>query len=114
MNLARKVDHVRSAPDEGNHHCHWPGCDTEVKPALWGCKRHWYSLPKAIRDRIWNAYKPGQERSKTPSTEYVAAARAAQDWIITTYCTYGHCNCENVMPQGPCPRGLRYIHGSRT
>lgn len=83
--IAEKVEHVRDeiAADTGahRHHCHWPGCNADVPPAAWGCKQHWYALPKPIRDRIWATYRPGQERSKTPSREYVEAARAAQDWI---------------------------------
>lgn len=65
-----------------NHHCHWPGCNREVPPKLWGCKTHWYALPVAIRRRILAAYVPGQEITKTPSAEYMAAAREAQEWIL--------------------------------
>lgn len=63
------------------HTCHWPGCGKRVPPKLWGCKQHWFALPKDIRDRIWATYRPGQEVTKTPSRDYVAAARAARDWI---------------------------------
>lgn len=63
------------------HTCHWPGCNVEVEPKLWGCKKHWFSLPHHLRSRIWTTYKPGQEISKTPSAEYLAAAKAVQDWI---------------------------------
>lgn len=63
------------------HTCHWPGCRTEVSPALWGCRNHWYALPKYLRDKIWSAYIPGQEITKTPSVEYVAVAKEVQDWI---------------------------------
>ena len=48
---------------------------------MWGCQPHWYRLPKALRDRIWQTYRPGQEISKTPSRDYIAAARAVQEWI---------------------------------
>jgi hypothetical protein len=64
-----------------NHHCHWPGCETEVPPAMWGCRRHWYQLPKRLRDRIWETYMPGQEITKTPSAEYVEVAKEVQEWI---------------------------------
>lgn len=64
------------------HHCHWPGCRREVPPKLWGCKPHWMRLPQEIRDRIWATYRPGQEITKTPSREYVAAAQAAREWIL--------------------------------
>ena len=60
-----------------SHTCHWPGCHKHVPPKLWGCSLHWFSLPKDIRDRIWNAYVPGQEETKTPSEAYLAVAREA-------------------------------------
>ncbi|WP_428419236.1 hypothetical protein [Methylibium sp.] len=63
------------------HTCHWPGCNAHVPPAMWGCKAHWFKLPKALRDRIWATYRPGQEITKTPSAAYLAAARDVLDWI---------------------------------
>jgi hypothetical protein len=36
-----------------SHTCHWPDCRKEVPPAMWGCKQHWFALPKPLRDRIW-------------------------------------------------------------
>jgi len=64
-----------------SHTCHRPGCGREVPPKLWGCKVHWYALPKPLRDRIWSTYVPGQEITKTPSRAYLAAARDVQAWI---------------------------------
>lgn len=63
------------------HHCHWPGCKVEVPPSMWGCSQHWYKLPRPIRNRIWAAYRPGQEIRKDPSESYLRAADAAQAWI---------------------------------
>jgi len=82
----RRVDKVAYVREQaqgpaGNHHCHWPGCETLVPPAQWGCRTHWYQLPEPLRKRIWRAYKPGQEISKTPSREYVQVAREVQVWI---------------------------------
>lgn len=81
--IGEKVDHVRAASRKGasGHHCHWPGCDKPVPPAMWGCKAHWFKLPQALRNKVWRAYRPGQEISKTPSAEYVAVAREVQAWI---------------------------------
>lgn len=76
-----KVSHVRSADQTRRHLCHWPGCQTEVPPAMWGCRPHWYKLPKEIRGAIWRAYEIGQENRLDPSPAYIAAARAAQEWI---------------------------------
>jgi hypothetical protein len=44
---------------------------------MWGCKRHWFMVPKAIRDRIWATYRPGQCDDKNPSRAYLLAAREA-------------------------------------
>lgn len=63
------------------HTCHWPGCDKEVPPKLWGCQRHWYTLPANLRARVWAAYRPGQEIDKQPSPEYLAVAHDVQKWI---------------------------------
>jgi hypothetical protein len=81
MNIGEKVAHVKRSSQTRNHACHWPGCDKQVPPALWGCPRHWYSLPKTLRDRIWRTYTPGQESTARPSREYVEVAREVQDWI---------------------------------
>jgi len=64
-----------------SHKCHWPSCDKEVPPRLWGCREHWFRLPLSIRRRIWVTYKSGQEVSKTPSRVYLMVARSAQKWI---------------------------------
>ncbi len=76
-----KADYVKSQRQTRDHHCHWPGCETQVPPAMWGCKRHWFMLPKRLRDRVWAAYVPGQEATMTPSEEYLAVAREVQVWI---------------------------------
>lgn len=84
-----KYDHVRQAPPSRGHTCHWPGCDQQVPPAMWGCRSHWFRLPKKLRNKIWLAYRAGQEITKTPSAQYVAAAREVQDWIATQMATGG-------------------------
>jgi len=63
------------------HTCHWPNCGKEVPPAMWGCKTHWFRLPANLRARIWATYRAGQEITKTPSQEYLAAALDVQRWI---------------------------------
>jgi hypothetical protein len=68
-------------PADGKHTCHWPGCGKEVPPAMWGCKGHWFALPKHLRDKIWATYRRGQEITKSPSPEYMEAALEVQAWI---------------------------------
>ncbi len=62
------------------HTCHWPSCKKAVPPRMWGCKSHWFELPKSIRDAIWKHYVPGQEKTKNPSPEYLRIADIAQRW----------------------------------
>lgn len=38
-------------------------------------------LPLSLRNQIWATYKPGQEITKTPSSEYVDVAMEVQAWI---------------------------------
>lgn len=79
--IADKVVYVKGQGQTRDHHCHWPGCPDQVPPAKWGCTRHWFKLPKPLRDRIWRTFDPGQEVAGTPSRDYLAAARDVQDWI---------------------------------
>ncbi len=83
--IGAKVAYVKSQGQTRNHHCHWLGCEKQVPPAVWGCKPHWYALPPEIRNRIWNAYRTGQEKDMRPSREYVAAAQEAQAWIARNH-----------------------------
>ena len=77
-----KVAYVKGQSQTRKHGCHWPGCERQVPPAMWGCRQHWFKLPKHLRDRIWATYRPGQEVNMTPSTDYLDAADAVQEWIL--------------------------------
>lgn len=63
------------------HHCHARGCTIAVPPAMFMCKRHWFMLPKPMRDAIWQTYRKGQEIDKSPSAAYLDNARAAILWL---------------------------------
>jgi len=80
-----KVKYVIGQKQTRHHGCHWPGCDEQVPPARWGCRRHWLMLPRYLRDKIWDAFRPGQERDMSPSRSYLAAAREVQDWIASRH-----------------------------
>lgn len=58
------------------HLCGWPGCRRPIPLSQWGCNVHWYSLPKEIRDAIWQGWKVGKL-----SPEWIAANEAALAWI---------------------------------
>jgi len=64
------------------HTCHWPGCTQEVPPKLWGCRPHWFKLPKHLRDLIWATYRPGQETDWNVSQAYLDAANKVQQWCL--------------------------------
>lgn len=76
-----KADYVRRQKQTREHTCHWPGCTRQVPPAMWGCREHWFRLPKRLRDKIWAAYRPGQEIDMRPSQAYLDAAQEVDDWI---------------------------------
>jgi hypothetical protein len=48
---------------------------------MWGCRTHWFQLPKRLRDAIWRTYSPGQEIRMNPSRDYIAVADEVQRWI---------------------------------
>lgn len=81
--MNNKVRYVLRQKQSRNHTCHWSGCEAQVPPAMWGCKKHWRLLPLELREAIWQAYVPGQEICGTSSAEYVTIARRVQDWIAT-------------------------------
>ena len=72
--MEAKREYVKRQPQTRSHRCHWTGCDKQVPPAMWGCKAHWFRLPKRLRDAIWASYQPGQEVRMDPSSAYLDAA----------------------------------------
>jgi hypothetical protein len=80
-----KVSYVLREGQTRDHHCHWPGCDAQVPPAKWGCLKHWRLIPKELRDEIWACFRPGQEKTQSPSREYIAVALKVQRWIRQSY-----------------------------
>lgn len=79
--IGDKVKYVLGQGQTRNHHCHWPGCNKNVPPAMWGCKVHWYKLPASLRAKVWSTFNPGQEVNGTPSAAYITVAREVQEWI---------------------------------
>jgi len=79
--IGKKVEYVKRQGQTRNHTCHWPSCNEQVPPALWSCRKHWYALPKYLRDKIWNAYQIGQEIKGNPSDEYIDVMREVHRWL---------------------------------
>lgn len=63
------------------HTCHATGCDVAVPLEMFMCRRHWFSLPKVLRNRIWATYRPGQCDDWHITHEYANAAREAVQYI---------------------------------
>lgn len=59
---------------EVKHTCHARGCAKEVPPKLLMCIRHWRMVPRDLQKAVWREYRPGQERTKTPTTAYLEVA----------------------------------------
>lgn len=79
--MTGKAAYVARQRQTRRHACHWPGCERQVPPAMWGCREHWFKLPKPLRDQIWKEYRPGQEIDGRPSARYLATAQLVQMWI---------------------------------
>jgi hypothetical protein len=63
------------------HTCHATDCGEVVVPEMFMCRRHWFSLPKRLRARIWATYRPGQCDDWKISHDYANAAREAVSFI---------------------------------
>ena len=64
------------------HVCHARGCNVQVPPKMFMCRRHWFTLPKSMRDAIWREYQPGQEQRKVaPTSTYYDVTDQAIKWL---------------------------------
>ena len=79
--IGQKAEYVKAQGQTRKHTCHWPGCERQVPPAMWGCKQHWFKLPRLLRSKVWAAYRPGQENDMRPDERYLAVMREVQQWI---------------------------------
>lgn len=74
---------ANAAVRRGVHLCHAEGCGSRVPPAMFMCRRHWYMLPKTLRDAVWAAYVPGQEQRMDPTEHYLDVTRRAIDYTAS-------------------------------
>jgi hypothetical protein len=78
FNRPRSVEEKLDVERRAAHHCHARGCRVPVPPEMLMCKRHWFMVPKPIRNRVWAAYRAGQcYFDPLPSAEWHEAADAA-------------------------------------
>lgn len=64
-----------------SHVCHALRCTTPVPPKMFMCRAHWFALPKAMRDKVWALYTPGQEVRKDPTMAYLEHALACVRYV---------------------------------
>jgi hypothetical protein len=58
------------------HTCPAPGCPLEVSDDLLACRKHWYELPKPLRDALWRAYSDHGRGSPAHTAAVDACLRA--------------------------------------
>ena len=61
--------------------CPIPGCKVDVASDMFACKRHWFSLPKYIRDEIWASYRDGIRKRTHPTKRWRMAAHNAMEYL---------------------------------
>lgn len=61
-------------------HCAVEGCSTRLNAGQLFCKAHYFSLPKALKDDLWAAWRVAMNarRGFTPHAEQIAANREYQ------------------------------------
>ena len=64
------------------HTCHARGCRAPCPPEHLMCRRHWFMVPKQLRDAVWRTYRPGQCDDMRPSREWHDAADAAIESVF--------------------------------
>jgi len=64
-----------------SHHCHATDCKIGVPPEMFMCRKHWFSLPKNMKDKIWAAYRVGQCDDMNPSLEYCLIAKECVTYL---------------------------------
>jgi hypothetical protein len=56
--------------------CPVPGCDERIDRTRLMCRRHWYGLPKRLRDRVWRTWRSGHGAGSRGHQEAVRKAIA--------------------------------------
>lgn len=73
---------VKHHADRSGHHCHARNCYVKTRPEMLMCRRHWFMVPKKLRDAVWATYSPGQcDGTAEITREWHDAADAAIEWV---------------------------------
>jgi hypothetical protein len=57
--------------------CPVAGCRDQIDPSRLMCRRHWYLVPKQVRDRVWATWRSGQGALSMEHLEAVCMAMTA-------------------------------------
>lgn len=68
---------MQAAKTTPAHTCHAIACGKPTTPKVLMCFKHWNMVPKDLQIRVWQTYRPGQEKTKVISKEYMEARRQA-------------------------------------
>jgi hypothetical protein len=58
------------------HQCPATGCTVQVPTNRLFCPRHWFSVPKALRDKVWASYRAGNPDHLDVCQEAIEAVNA--------------------------------------
>ena len=61
----------------GDGRCRIPGCPAQVGRLRLMCRRHWYRVPKPLRDQVWATWRSGEGLSGPAYRQAVAQAVTA-------------------------------------
>jgi hypothetical protein len=58
------------------------GCGEQIDPSRLMCRRHWYLVPRQLRDRVWATWLSGAGVLSTEHQEAVLMAIAACQEVV--------------------------------
>lgn len=67
----------QTALSDGLRRCPIPRCAERIDPSRLMCRRHWYMVPKLMRDHVWATWRSGQAAYSNEHQEAVQAAVVA-------------------------------------
>ncbi len=56
--------------------CPVTGCGQQISPSRLMCRRHWYQIPRQLRDRVWATWRSGEGVLSDEHCEAVLSAIA--------------------------------------
>ena len=63
------------------HTCHATSCEVKTSPEMFMCRKHWFMLPKVMRNKIYSTYRVGQCDDWAISKEYSEVAKECVRFI---------------------------------